>query len=144
MARSAAIHTVDDITGEPARETVFFALDGIAYEIDLTAEHADRLRDVLLRYAAHARRTGGRRRKRTLVDGPTPLRRATTPRAPRPVSRRRNPEPAHGRSSTVTQHAPREQNTQPATQVLRRPVSSATVPVRPDPIPEVRFSAPAS
>ncbi|MEY7971342.1 histone-like nucleoid-structuring protein Lsr2 [Saccharomonospora xinjiangensis] len=115
MARSAAIHTVDDITGEPARETVFFALDGVAYEIDLTAEHADHLRDVLLRYAAHARRTGGRRRKRTLVDGPTPLRRATTPRAPRPTSRRRNPEPAHRRSSTVVQHAPREQNTQPTT-----------------------------
>jgi Lsr2 len=46
----------DDLDGSQADSTVRFALDGIEYEIDLSAEHARALRDALARYVA-ARRT---------------------------------------------------------------------------------------
>ncbi len=61
MARSTAVRTVDDITGELAAETVRFSLDGVEYDIDLTADHADALRAALERYIDRGRRTGGRR-----------------------------------------------------------------------------------
>lgn len=58
MARSTAVRTVDDITGELAAETVRFALDGVEYDIDLTADNAEALRTVLERYLDRGRRTG--------------------------------------------------------------------------------------
>jgi hypothetical protein len=52
---------VDDISGEEIRdgagETVFFAIDGKSYEIDLGAENAGKLRDALQPYIEAARRT---------------------------------------------------------------------------------------
>jgi hypothetical protein len=45
MARKTYVELIDDINGDKAEETVSFALDGVAYEIDLTAENAEKLRE---------------------------------------------------------------------------------------------------
>lgn len=77
MARKAVVILEDDLTGEqlePGRgETVTFALDGQAYEIDLTGEHATELRHALRRYTDAARKTGatpGRRAGRNTQRRP--------------------------------------------------------------------------
>ena len=61
MAQKVQITLVDDLDGSAADETVSFALDGSAYEIDLSAAHAAQLRDALAGYVGAARRVGGRR-----------------------------------------------------------------------------------
>ncbi len=55
---------VDDLDGGEAAETVVFALDGTAYEIDLNEDNAAQLRDDLASWVAHARSQGGPRRTR--------------------------------------------------------------------------------
>src|SRR5688572_7720336 len=62
MAQRVNVVLVDDIDGSEAAETVTFGLDGAQYEIDLSAENADRLREALAPYVGHGRRAGGRRR----------------------------------------------------------------------------------
>ncbi len=62
MAQRVNVILVDDIDGSDAAETVGFALDGVDYEIDLSEEHAEELREAVSLYVGHARRTGGRRR----------------------------------------------------------------------------------
>jgi len=62
MAQRVNVVLVDDVDGNDAVETVSFALDGVEYEIDLSEENANKLRDSLSLYVGHARRTGGRRR----------------------------------------------------------------------------------
>jgi nucleoid-associated protein Lsr2 len=54
---------IDDLDGGEAEGTVRFALDGTDYEIDLSAEHAQELRDALARYVQAARRAGGGARR---------------------------------------------------------------------------------
>jgi hypothetical protein len=54
---------IDDLDGSEAKSTVRFGLDGTEYEIDLNAEHAQALRDVLARYVHAARRAGGGARR---------------------------------------------------------------------------------
>jgi Lsr2 len=54
---------IDDIDGTDAAGTVMFALDGRAYEIDLSDDNAARLRDSLATFVASARRSGGAPRK---------------------------------------------------------------------------------
>jgi hypothetical protein len=49
---------IDDLDGSEAEGTIRFGLDGTEYEIDLNAEHAQALRDVLARYVHAARRAG--------------------------------------------------------------------------------------
>jgi hypothetical protein len=61
MARKTIIILEDDLDGSEADETVHFAVDGAEYEIDLTAGHADELRQVLGRYIKAARKTSGGR-----------------------------------------------------------------------------------
>jgi hypothetical protein len=62
MAQKVNIVLVDDIDGSDATETVAFALDGTAYEIDLNDKNAAALRESLSGYVGHARKvTGGRR-----------------------------------------------------------------------------------
>ena len=61
MARRTFVELVDDMDGGTADETVSFALDGVAYEIDLTAENAAELREAIGVWAGKARRVGGRR-----------------------------------------------------------------------------------
>jgi hypothetical protein len=62
MAQRVNVVLVDDIDGSEAAETVVFGLDGAQYEIDLSAENADKLREALAPYVGHGRRAGGRRR----------------------------------------------------------------------------------
>ncbi len=62
MAQRVQVVLVDDVDGGSADETVTFALDGAAYEIDLNAENAARLRDALAPWVGHARRVSGRTR----------------------------------------------------------------------------------
>ncbi len=62
MAQRVNVVLVDDIDGNDAVETVTFALDGVEYEIDLSEENANKLRESLGLYIGHGRRTGGRRR----------------------------------------------------------------------------------
>ncbi|MDC7123556.1 Lsr2 family protein [Cellulomonas fimi] len=60
MAQKVQVLLVDDIDGGTADETVTFALDGVTYEIDLTAAHASELRDGFAQWVGHARKVGGR------------------------------------------------------------------------------------
>ncbi|MGO2541663.1 MAG: histone-like nucleoid-structuring protein Lsr2 [Specibacter sp.] len=60
MAQKIHITLVDDIDHSTADENVTFGLDGINYEIDLSAENAKSLRDALATYVAAGRRVGGR------------------------------------------------------------------------------------
>ncbi|MFI2332606.1 Lsr2 family protein [Nocardia rhamnosiphila] len=61
MARKVIVELVDDYDGTSiAEETVTLALDGVTYEIDLSADNAGKLRDTIGSWSAHARRVGGR------------------------------------------------------------------------------------
>jgi len=73
MAQKVLISMVDDIDGGEAHGTVTFGLDGVTYEIDLSDQHADELREELATYIGSARRIGGRKTRGT---APVP---ATTP-----------------------------------------------------------------
>ncbi len=58
LARTTTVELIDDIDGSKAAETVYFAVDGRSYEIDLSAEHAEGLRHSLGAFIAAARRAG--------------------------------------------------------------------------------------
>lgn len=85
MATKTFSYLVDDIDGttieDGAGGTVPFALDGVAYEIDLTAKNTKQLSEAMAMFIDHARRVSG---------APTPGRRQARKRA------------------TVYQHSPRE------------------------------------
>ncbi|HWI30408.1 MAG TPA: Lsr2 family protein [Microbacterium sp.] len=59
MARKIVHQLVDDIDGTilevGSGETIYFALDGIAYEIDLTEHNAAAMRDALAPFVAAGR-----------------------------------------------------------------------------------------
>ena len=69
MAQKVQVLLVDDIDGGTADETVTFGLDGVTYEIDLTAAHATELRDALAQWVGHARKVGGRTSSKTAPRG---------------------------------------------------------------------------
>ncbi len=57
---------VDDLDGRsPAEETVFFALDGVNYEIDLSMANAERFREAVRPWQEHGRRTARGRQARS-------------------------------------------------------------------------------
>lgn len=59
MATLVTTSKVDDTDGvSEATQTVEFALDDTNFEIDLTDRNAQRLRDILAEFIAHARRVG--------------------------------------------------------------------------------------
>jgi hypothetical protein len=58
MSVRETVRWVDDLDGGEAAETVLFGLDGVGYELDLSAANAAALRAVLGRYVAAARRLG--------------------------------------------------------------------------------------
>lgn len=60
MAQRVQVQLIDDLTGDEAAETVSFGLDGITYEIDLTAENAAQLREQLNPYLEKGRKVRGR------------------------------------------------------------------------------------
>ncbi|MEZ5117928.1 MAG: Lsr2 family protein [Candidatus Nanopelagicales bacterium] len=78
MARKVQIVLEDDLDGSAAEETVSFALDGVGYEIDLSAANAAGLRDAFAPYVGAARKAGRgggakpRGRSRAKADGPAP------------------------------------------------------------------------
>lgn len=65
MAKRVHVVLEDDLDGSPAEETVSFALDGTAYEIDLSSLNAAGLRDVLAKYVGAARKAPVTTRVRT-------------------------------------------------------------------------------
>jgi hypothetical protein len=71
----------DDLTGQTlganAVKTVHFSLDGVGYEIDLSSENAQKLRDEISTWIGHARKSAGRRPPRA---GTAPRGRAATDR----------------------------------------------------------------
>ena len=63
MAQKIQTLFIDDLDGSEAEGTVRFGLDGADYEIDLSAEHAQALRETLAHYVQAARRAGGGSRR---------------------------------------------------------------------------------
>jgi hypothetical protein len=63
MAQKVNVLLVDDIDGSDAIETVKFGLDGTEYEIDLSAEHVEELRELAAHYIGRARKLGGAGRR---------------------------------------------------------------------------------
>ncbi|PZT91588.1 MAG: hypothetical protein DI630_29365 [Gordonia sp. (in: high G+C Gram-positive bacteria)] len=55
MAQKIQTVLVDDLTGEPAAETVQFGLDGRYFEIDLSKDNAKQLRAELKAFTRQAR-----------------------------------------------------------------------------------------
>ena len=64
MAQVTTVRLVDDLDGTEADESISFALDGLALEIDLSNDNAEKLRGVFAPYVAAARRADGRRARR--------------------------------------------------------------------------------
>jgi hypothetical protein len=62
MATQTIVTLVDDLDGSEASGSVSFALDGASYEIDLSDDNAEKLRDALSGFVASARRVDGGRR----------------------------------------------------------------------------------
>ncbi|GAB2676855.1 histone-like nucleoid-structuring protein Lsr2 [Nocardia goodfellowii] len=74
MARKLVVTLIDDYDGRSeADETVTFAVDGIAYEMDLSVRNAGELRGLFAQWARHARKIdpmprGGNGGMRRAVD----------------------------------------------------------------------------
>lgn len=66
MAQQVTVALVDDLDGTVSEDVspVKFGLDGVEYEIDLTEDNTNRLRDTLADFIAAARRARGRRTRR--------------------------------------------------------------------------------
>jgi hypothetical protein len=56
MAQRVVVTLSDDIDGGAAEETVQFAVDGKSYEIDLSTQNAEKLREALAPYVAAGRK----------------------------------------------------------------------------------------
>ena len=63
MARKTVIELIDDLDGSKADETVTFGIDGVTYEIDLSADHAEDLRAIFEAYVKAGRKVTGRSRR---------------------------------------------------------------------------------
>lgn len=83
MAQKVQVILVDDLDGGTAEETVKFGLDGIAFEIDLSHEHAGTLREALSDYVGVARRIG-----RYATSGKSASN--ATPKSRTPIDREQN------------------------------------------------------
>jgi hypothetical protein len=64
VAQKVHVLLVDDMDGGEADETVTFGLDGVSYEIDLSASNAEKMREILAPFVGSARRVSGRGRGR--------------------------------------------------------------------------------
>lgn len=72
MAKQVITRILDDLDGGDADETVAFALDGVAFEIDLSAKNSKKLRDFLDTYISAGTRTGRVNGKPQLQRYPAP------------------------------------------------------------------------
>lgn len=77
MAQRVQVILEDDLDGSQADETVLFGLDGAEYEVDLSSDNAQALRDALAQWVGVARRTGGRRKRATAGAAPRPVENGT-------------------------------------------------------------------
>jgi hypothetical protein len=69
MAQKVTVEMTDDLDGSQADTTVSFAIDGNAYEIDLSKRNAAAMRRTFDRYIEHARKQGrSTRRARATRD----------------------------------------------------------------------------
>jgi hypothetical protein len=66
MAQVTTVRLVDDLDGTEADESISFAFDGVALEIDLSNDNAEKLRGIFAPYIdiAAARHGDGRRARR--------------------------------------------------------------------------------
>jgi hypothetical protein len=71
MAQRTEVLLIDDLDGSEANETVNFAIDGTAYEIDLSTTHASELRQALQPYLGVARKVGGSTRRASRSSRPS-------------------------------------------------------------------------
>ena len=77
MAQRVVVTLSDDLDGGAAAETVHFGVDGKSYEIDLSTENAEKLREVLAPYVAVGRRqsrSGKSFRRTALAPAPAAVR----------------------------------------------------------------------
>ena len=85
MAQKVVVELIDDLDGTPIPsgkgETIDFAVDGVAYSIDLGPKNAKAFRKSLDTYITHATRTGGRRHRRTTTPSDRPRRAPAETRA---------------------------------------------------------------
>lgn len=58
MAKRTITKLIDDLDQSEADETVKFGLDGVQYEIDLSADNAAKLREAMSPYVKAGTRTG--------------------------------------------------------------------------------------
>lgn len=73
MAQKVTTHLVDDLTGDTIEEggkTVQFSFDGNHYEIDLSDDNADALREAFADYVAAARKVTGRNNRGSVGSKP--------------------------------------------------------------------------
>lgn len=74
MVQKVQVVLFDDVVGGTADETVSFAIDGVSYAIDLSAENAAELREALAPWVASARKLprskSARRGSHTVTSGP--------------------------------------------------------------------------
>jgi hypothetical protein len=85
MARKVQILLEDDLDGGPADETVTFSLDGVSYEIDLSAVNAARLRDDFAGYVGAARKAGRQPRTATSSSSGTARKRTRPSKSGRDI-----------------------------------------------------------
>lgn len=69
MAQQIQTLYIDDLDGGRAEGTVRFGLDGISYEIDLSAAHAKALRKVAAKYIQAGRKAGSSTRRPVRTNG---------------------------------------------------------------------------
>ena len=82
MAQRVQTLLIDDLDGGEAEGTIRFGLDGVEYEIDLSAGHAEALRKARAPYVSAARRAPGTAARRPGQSG----RRAESAGAPDPTA----------------------------------------------------------
>jgi hypothetical protein len=70
MATQTIVRLLDDIDQSDADETVKFGLDGVQYEIDLSAKNAEKLREALNDFVTSARRSTGTGLTKRRITGP--------------------------------------------------------------------------
>ncbi|MEV6276644.1 Lsr2 family protein [Nocardia sp. NPDC051832] len=71
MARKVVVTLIDDYDGKSkADETVTFAVDGVAYEMDLSVPNADVLRGIFEQWTPHARKVGRTSRAKSRSERP--------------------------------------------------------------------------
>lgn len=62
MAQKTIVELIDDLDGSEASQSLWFSLDGVDCEIDLSDQNAAELRSSRTKFAEKGRRTGGRKR----------------------------------------------------------------------------------